>query len=295
MATVTAQSRAWALAEAQEWVVTHEQLVGLGFTASAIRHRIAEGRLHRRYRGVYAVGRRVLSRRGEFMAAVLRCGPEAVLSHDSAAELKRMRPGRHDPIEVIVPGNRAPRVPGIRVHRCSDIRPEEIELVGTIPLTSAVRTLVDLSNRLPENDLEAAVNEADVQNLIDPAELRSRLDAYSGRPGVRKLRKLLDRDVYRMTETELERRFLRLVRRAGLPLPDTQQQVGGRVDFYWEDLALVVETDGWRYHRTPARQAKDNRRMQEHAAAGRRAIRVSHYEIRFESLRVEELIRRLAG
>ena len=98
-----------------------------------------------------------------------------------------------------------------------------------------------------------------------------------------------------MTETELERRFLRIVKRSGLPLPETQQQLEGRTDFHWPALGLVVETDGWRYHRTPARQARDNRRMQAHAAAGRTAVRVSHYEIRHEEARVEAMLASLVG
>ena len=101
-----------------------------------------------------------------------------------------------------------------------------------------------------------------------------------------------------MTESELERHFLRIVKRAGLPIPGTQEQLAGRTDFHWSALSLVVETDGWRYHRTPARQARDNRRIQEHAANGRTAIRVSHYEIKREARRVErtllEVARRLS-
>jgi very-short-patch-repair endonuclease len=223
------------------------------------------------------------------MAAVLRCGPGAVLSHESAAELDRIRPRTMHLIEVTVPAGRAPRVPGIRVHR-RNLLPHETKHAGAIPLTSPVRTLVDLSSRLSVRVLEAAVTEADVLDLVDPQALRDALGMYGGRRGVRKLRAVLDRHTYRMTETELERRFLRLVRRAGLPLPDTQQHVGGRVDFYWSELGLVVETDGWRYHRTPARQARDNRRMQEHAAAGRTAVRVSHYEVRYEPARIEVIL-----
>ena len=101
-----------------------------------------------------------------------------------------------------------------------------------------------------------------------------------------------------MNSSELERRFLRIVKRAGLPLPETQDQLAGRTDFHWPDLGLVVETDGWRYHRTPSRQARDNRRMQRHLLARRTAVRFSHHEIRFESGRVEktlfELARRLS-
>ena len=111
-------------------------------------------------------------------------------------------------------------------------------------------------------------------DLIDPESLTAELESRKGQQGVPALRKTLDRHTYRLTETELERRFLRIVRKAGLPLPETQVQLGGRVDFHWPDLNLVVETDGWRYHRTPARQAQDNRRMQAHLLAGRTAIRI---------------------
>ena len=226
------------------------------------------------------------------MAAVLACGDGAFLSHESAATLGRIRKGAERVIEVTVVGRRAPRIPGLDTHGVKALRPEEVTHIGAIPLTSAIRTLVDLSSRLPPEQLEAAVAEADVENLVDPEKLREALVSYAGRAGVRRLRAVLDRHTYRMTETELERRLLRLVRRADLPLPDTQQQVGSRVDFFWSEFGLVAEADGWRYHRTPARQARDNRRMQEHAAAGRTALRISHYEIRYEPERVEAILAR---
>lgn len=121
-ATTQSSARAWALAEWQEGVVAYEQLRSLGFSARAIRHRVAKGRLHARYRGVYAVGRRQLTRKGELMAAVLRCGPGATLSHDTAAELSEIRPRRAGPIEVSVPplATRGPtafeRIAGLRSH-----------------------------------------------------------------------------------------------------------------------------------------------------------------------------------
>lgn len=97
-----------------------------------------------------------------------------------------------------------------------------------------------------------------------------------------------------MNTSELERRFYRIVKRAGLPLPETQVELAGRTDFHWPALGLVVEADGWRYHRTPARQARDNRRMQRHALAGRTAVRFSHHEIRYEAGRVEAVLGSLA-
>jgi very-short-patch-repair endonuclease len=97
------------------------------------------------------------------------------------------------------------------------------------------------------------------------------------------LRRLLDRRTFRLTDSELERRSLRLVARAGLPPPQTQHHVDGfRVDFVLQELGLVVETDSLRYHRTPAQQARDRLRDQAHAAAGRTPLRFTHAQVRYQ-------------
>jgi very-short-patch-repair endonuclease len=107
---------------------------------------------------------------------------------------------------------------------------------------------------------------------------------------------VLDRDTFRLTDSPLELRFLRLVRKTGLPPPETQAWVNGfRVDFYWPRLGLIVETDGLRYHRTAAQQAKDRRRDQVHAAAGLRTLRFSAAQVRFEPDHVRETLAAVAG
>jgi hypothetical protein len=117
--------------------------------------------------------------------------------------------------------------------------------------------------------LERMVSEADRLDLIDPERLRAKLDDHRGESGVARLRSLLDRHTFRLTDSELERRFLALVGRAGLPLPRTQQWLNGsRVDFHWPELGLVVETDGLRYHRMPEQQSRDRKRDRAHIAAG---------------------------
>src|SRR5688572_10999581 len=115
MGAKTAQ--AWATAKAQHGVVTRRQLLDLGYTRRSIVHRIEKGRLHPAWRGVYAVGRPELTRHGRWMAAVLSCGPGAALSHETAAALFAIRPPLSRLIEVSVPAPRAPRRPGIVVHR----------------------------------------------------------------------------------------------------------------------------------------------------------------------------------
>jgi very-short-patch-repair endonuclease len=151
------------------------------------------------------------------------------------------------------------------------------------PLTSPILTLVDIATRLDRGSLEAAISEADKRGLADPETIRSNPEEFSGWPGARVLRQTLDRRTFALTDSELERRFLPLARAADLPLPETGTHLNGfKVDFYWPELELVVETDGLRYHRTPAQQAKDRIRDQALVAAGLTPLRFTHAQVRFE-------------
>jgi very-short-patch-repair endonuclease len=208
---------------------------------------------------------------------VLSCGPEAALSHESAAARWGIRDKENGRIEVSVPRARNPRPYGITVHRCTDI---PVTVRQAISLTTPMVTLVDLAIRLPVAQLERAVNEADRLDLIHPEALRAALDRFGGRKGVGILKRTLDRRTFTLTDSELERRFLPIARRAGLSRPETGRRVNGfKVDFYWPELGLVVETDGLRYHRTPAQQAHDRRRDQAHAAAGLTQLRFTHAQV----------------
>jgi very-short-patch-repair endonuclease len=272
-------------------VIARRQLLQLGLSLDAIKHRLAKGRLYVVMRGVYAVGRPELTRNGRWMAAVLACGDGAILSHESAAGLWEIRNGERL-IEVSLPAPFDRRPSGIRVHRRTRLRPEDVTTRHNIPLTSPVRTLIDLAPRLTEDQLEAAINEAVKHDYVDPDSLHDSLEGRRAEPGVALLRELLNRRTITLTDSELERRFLRLVARAGLPPPLTQQLVNGfRVDFLWPELGLIVETDGWRYHRTPAQQARDRRRDQTHTAAGLTPLRFTHAQVRYEPGYVEGVLR----
>lgn len=106
------------------------------------------------------------------------------------------------------------------------------------------------------------------------------------------MRSLLGARAFRLTDSELERRFLRLVRRVNLPVPQTGARLNGfKVDFYWPELGLVVETDGLRYHRTPAQQARDRERDQAHTAAGLTQLRFTHAQVFRDPVRVGQTLR----
>jgi very-short-patch-repair endonuclease len=282
--------RAWRLAERQHGVVARWQLIAIGFSSRQIEHRVANGRLHPTWRGVYAVGRPQVSQHGRWMAAVLACGPQAVLRHRSAAALWGIwREARS--IEVSILTDRIRRRPGIQVYRRMNLEPGDIGRHRGIPVTQPICTLVDLAVRLPAAQLEAAVNEADKLGLVDPETLRAGLDQRAGRRGVPALRKLLDRRTFTLTDSELERRFLPIARRVGLGNPETGRRVNGfKTDFYWPELGLIVETDGLRYHRTPTQQAKDRVRDQTHAAAGLTTLRFTHAQIAHEADHVEAML-----
>jgi hypothetical protein len=292
----SAQSRtAWALAERQDGVIHRDQLLELGFSRHAIAHRIARGRLHPKWPEVYAVGRAEVTRRGMWRGALLACGQDAELSHDTGLALWEIREEPKDGlIHLSVPQGRVVRLAGIRAHRRANLRKDEIVLVDGLAVTCPATTLIDMAPGLPSSELEGAVNHADKLELIDPESLRAFIEFAPRRPGVAILRRLLDHRTFVLTDSELERRFIPIAQRAGLGKPLTGRWLNGfKVDFYWPDLRLVVETDGLRYHRTPAQQARDRRRDQAHTAAGFVPLRFTHGQIRYEPAYVEATLRRV--
>jgi len=287
------RGRFWKLVDRQHGVIAHRQLVELGLGRSSIRWRVKSGRLHPVRRGVYAVGRRRLGRYGEWSAALLACGPDAVLSHGSAAALWGFGAEAPGTIEVSVPVGTRCRQQGIRAHRRATLKPRDVAEHEGICVTSPVRTLIDLATRLSTRRLERAVNEADKLGRVRADVLYAALDGYRGTPGVGALRKLLDPLHFRLSDSDLEQAMRPIARRAGLPVPETQVRVNGyRVDFFWPDLGIVVEADGLRYHRTASAQRSGLERDQAHMAAGQWPLRFSHWQIAREPDHVSRVLRR---
>jgi len=269
----------WALAETQHGVVSHAQLLAAGLSRDAIKHRGRSGRLHRKARGVYAVGRPELSRLGEMMVAVLALGPGAVVSHATAAELWGVRRGVIRPLEISLPSSSGRRRSGVVVHNRTGLT-GAVTRHRSVPVTGLPLTLIDMALRWSPRQLEAAVNQADALDLLDPVAMRTALTRFAGQPGVLRLRRLLDEQTFRLTDSELERLFLRLVCRAQLPLPATQRYASSwRVDFIWPELGLVVEADSLRYHRTPSQQNRDYRRDHDHRLNGLTPLRFTHFQV----------------
>lgn len=280
-----AEAEAWELTAIQHGVVARRQLLALGFTPKAIAHRLATGRLHAVFPGVYAVGRPGLSQHGRWMAAVLACGDHAALSHRSAGDHMRISGSWHGRIDITVPPDVRRRHAGLTVHRHALI---EIRVPLGIPTASPLDTLIGLAQVLDRAGCERAVNEAHNLDLIAWDELAGCVAGLSPNvPGVARLRRIVGRASFRLTDSELERLFLPVAARAGLPPPDTQAWVlGFRADFWWPALRLAVETDSLRFHRTPLQQARDRLRDQTWTAAGMTVLRFTHWQVAHERAHV---------
>ncbi len=276
----------------QHGVVARRQLLRLGFSPKEIERRIERRRLHPIARGIYVVGMPEGSPEGRWMAAVLACGPTAVLSHRSAGALFGIAEERPGVIEVSVRHRGKIARPGIKVRSRAALPSREVGTLNGIPVTSPLQTMIDLATVQGPKTLLRSINEADKLEVIAADELRIALEGYAGQPGVKALCALLDRDTFVLSDEELERLFLPLALGVGLSLPQTKIWLNGyEVDFFWPELKLVVETDGLRYHRTPLAQARDARRDQAHTAAGFSRLRFTHWQVRHEPEYVRRILR----
>jgi very-short-patch-repair endonuclease len=261
----------------QHGVVARVQLLEIGMSVAAIRHRLEIGRLHQLHRGIYAYGRPEVGRLGGLMAAVLASGTEAQLSHRSGADLWGIRRQATGPIDVTVSSGTRHR-PGIKMHRREPPAPRRF--ISRIPVGDPLSILIDLATCLETEEVEDAVNAADRLELIVTYRLRQALDSEPRRLGAGRLRRILDAQTFSRSQTALERRFLPIARAAGLPKPGSQVRLGKyRVDFHWPELGLVVEADSLTYHRTVAQQTTDLKRDQAHARAGLRTLRFNHRQV----------------
>ena len=259
------------IAGRQHGVVTVAQLRAARLDPHAIARRVAGGRLHRIFRGVYAVGHTGLSNGGRWMAAVLACGEGAVLSHRSAAELWRLLEVAEGPVHVTVPvaGGRRQRA-GLRIHRVPSLPEGATTRRSGIAVTTPARTLADIRPMMAPGRFRRAVRQAEILGLpVDAAVL------------------VPDR-----TASELERRFLALCRRRRLPPPEVNVWVGPyRVDFLWREQRVVVETDSYSFHRGQVAFEDDHERDNRLMALGYEVVRFTYWKVTNEPEQVAALLR----
>lgn len=264
------------LAARQFGVVTRGQLEKLGATEAVVARWLRDGRLHRVHPGVYAVGHAALALEGRLVAALLYAGPGAMLSHATAAWWWGLHETSPSVSHVSAPHRR--RSHGdVKVHdRRRLIRVPHRGL----PVTTPAQTLLDLAATASTDDLRRALAEAEYRRLVD-------LDALAhvcrrGVPGSAALRAAIRRHQPQLARTRspLERRFLALCEKHGVPVPQMNVRVCGLlVDAFWAEQRVVVELDGHAGHATPARIERDRRRELRLRAAGLTVLRYTWQQL----------------
>jgi very-short-patch-repair endonuclease len=263
------------LAERQHGVVGRWQLIEAGWSDGAIEARVRSGRLHPLYAGVYRVGHGVIQRPGRWMAAVLASGPDAVLSHWSAAAFWMIRPNSRSVIDVTTP-HKSRTWDGIKRHHKA-LLADEVTVEEGIPVTIVPRTVLDLAAAESLDVVENLIREMEFLRLWDRLSLPDLIRRYPGRRGVRRVRLALERleeDPAGRKRSPLEERFSPFLRRHHLPLPryNVWISVGNgkryQVDCHWPALRQIVELDGWQAHGTKAAFHDDRARDRRLEVAG---------------------------
>jgi Transcriptional regulator, AbiEi antitoxin/Protein of unknown function (DUF559) len=265
------------LAVRQHGVLALRQVRTLGVGPRAVQQRVTTGRLFRVHHGVYAlVPRRLLSREGRWLAAVLACGEGAALSHRSAAHLHELRATSRSGIDVIVAGRIARRHAGIDAHRSLTLNAAaDVTTVRGIPVTTVARTMLDLAAVVDQRAVELVIGEADLRHVFDWRAVNDQFERNLRHPGAARLRAALAPDRAGLTDSDLEELFVSIWWPTGLPRPLTRFHIdpgdGGlliRADFAWPEAKFDLELDGSGYHAGDRRRQRDYRRDQrlKHAA-----------------------------
>lgn len=284
------------LAAAQHGVVATWQLYVLGFTAREVQGRVRSGRIHRVHRGVYAVGHTKLTARGHWMAAVLACGEDALLSHLSNAGLRTFLPDGRAVIDVTVPGRSRHARGAIVVHHARTLHPDDIDVYDGIPCTSVARMLLDVAETAPFRHLERAFEAAERERRLDMTKVQELIDRSRGRAGLKPLTALLAQfqEPAPHERSRLESRFFRLCRGAGVALPAVNAWVGEfEVDMLWASAKVIVELDGWGTHRTRQAFERDRARDVRLQLMGYRVLRFTWRQLAQEPDVLLEAVQRL--
>jgi very-short-patch-repair endonuclease len=284
---------AW-IAARQLGLITAEQLIAAGLGRGSIRWRLANGALHRVFRGVYLVGHAVPAPGALEFAAVLACGRGTVVSHRSAAGLWRIAAVATGDVEVTLAGRDCRSRRGLRVHQVQELAYRDRTTRFGIPITPPARTALDYSATSSYEEAERAIAEAFALKLLTEPQLLAAIDRAPHRAGVAQVRAILGQDGGpRRTRSGGERAMLRLIRAARLPVPLTNHPVEGfSADFFWPEVGLIVEVDGGDFHRPRPAFERDHRRDIVHKDAGHEVLRVSGQQLDREPLYIATVIAR---
>jgi hypothetical protein len=288
-------------AASQEGVISLAKLAGCGLGERGAQHRVASGRLHPLFPGVYAVGHPRVSVDGRRIGAVLACGKGAVLSRRSAAAAWGILNGDGRRFDVVAPGRSGGRIADearIDLRRTRRLPDDDVTVLRGIPITTVGRTLLDLSGITGTRALQRAVHEAEVTGLLDVEAVLATIERNPGRRGTRALRVALGVDAPDPENGEFATRFLALCLDYGLPSPRLGVHVDGgdrlyEVDALFAAERLIVELDGGQVHRTARNFQTDRRRDSVMAARDYQTLRYTWRRLCDEPAAVADELRRI--
>ena len=279
------------IATVRDGAISRRDLLAEGMTRSAVAWWLGNGRLCPLHLGVYALGHVERSPLFAANAALLACGPDAVLSHRSAAALWRLIDGWPEQVEVTAPGRH--RRPGVLAHQTRSLPPSQVTRHRDLPVTTPARTLLDLAESLPEHELVRAVNEAQVLRVVTADDLVSTLIGAHGRHGAPRLRAIVAPGDA-PTESVLEDLAVAWLERYDVPRPERNQWIAGkRVDMLWRAERVIVELDGRTFHDHPQAFERDRERDAELAARGWIVIRITWRRLKHEPAEEARRLKRI--
>jgi hypothetical protein len=287
--------RAIAAVAAKQWGnITRRQLLDLGLTKQDVSYRVKVGRLYRVFRGVYSVGHPPTTPHQRAAAAVLACGPGAALSHSSAMNLWGYWRQWDKPFEVTVVGDR--RTSGIRVHRSTTLRRQDVTVQLGIRVTTPARTLLDMSLRLKDNALKRAVSDALHSPWMTKDQLAETLARHPTAPGSKRIAALIG-VTGTPTRSGWEDEFPKFCADHGLPAPIMGEPLHGYIlDALFPVEKVIVELDGWEFHKSKIAFEDDRERDAEMLAHGYVTVRMTweriHGRPRREARRLQNILDR---
>jgi hypothetical protein len=259
---------------------------------AAIKSWLRTGRLHHYLRNVYLLGHEAITVKGRMLAPVLSYGPNAVLSHRSAAMWWGFQRTARRDVDVTVPGRSKRGQDGIDLHLVRGLDLRDVTEYEGVPITTIPRTLLDLAELLPKQRLKRAIEELDRQREFDGAAVQELLQRSPGRRGLKPLRSLLaEFDWDPLTRSELEALFFDFCVERGLPIPAMNASIlGYTVDAHWPGTNLIVEIDSRAFHLNPKAFEEDRERDANLMLAGYRVLRITYRQLMREP---DELARKI--
>ena len=273
-------------------------MLGIGLSKGAINARLRTGALVYRYPGVYALAPARMDSQAVIAAAVLAGGPDAVASHASAAWLWGFLSRYEPPPEIaLTKGDRRPR--HILTHRCRSLRPRDITHQRGVPTTSRARTALDIAPRLTKKQLSRLVNDQLRENHLRIEALTDIITRNPLHPATKLLRPFAETTA-NPTRSDFEGEFLAFCAQYGLPTPQINVKVNGReVDAFFPEHNVIVECDGWDFHKDRAAFEDDRERDAENLKHGLATVRITRDRLTptpdREAARLKQILDRLRG